>query len=259
MEKYQRVPREKDPMNSNEIRVSSNGAMKLYLNEATKLFEKENMKNIIIKATGKAIARAVTATEIIKRSIKGLHQITRVGSMPITDTYEPLEEGLDKVTHERIVSFLEITLSKEPLDEKNPGYQPPLDDEQLKEYQTNNENRGQVGAGTTGALSRTGGSRSGGLYRGRSRGGFYGRGGFFSRGRGGFRGRSEGGYRGGGRGGYGGGGFRDDYSGGYSNAPRSGFGSGSGYRGFRGGGGGAYRGFRGGFRGGRVRGFRGPA
>ncbi len=43
---------------------------------------------------GRAITKTVTVAEIIKRRVVGLHQITSIDSTQITDTWEPLEEGL---------------------------------------------------------------------------------------------------------------------------------------------------------------------
>merc|ERR1719201_225245 len=89
---------------------------------------------VVVKATGNALTKAVTTAEIIKRRFKGLHQVTNLGSTEIVDEYEPLEEGLDKVIDTRNVSFIEITLSKEALDTNNKGYQPPLPEDQVKDY-----------------------------------------------------------------------------------------------------------------------------
>merc|ERR1712083_266941 len=52
----------------------------------------------------------------------------------IVDEYEPLEEGLDKVTDTRTVSTIEIKLSKDQLDTSDKGYQAPLDDSEVKEF-----------------------------------------------------------------------------------------------------------------------------
>merc|ERR1719262_1964639 len=86
------------------------------------------MSKVVIKATGNAVSKAVTSAEIIKRRFKGLHQITNIGSTEIVDEYEPLEEGLDKVTQTRNLPFLEITLSKDALDTNDKGYQAPIDE-----------------------------------------------------------------------------------------------------------------------------------
>merc|ERR1711957_825789 len=69
----------------------------------------------------------------MKRRFKGLHQITVMGSQEVVDEYEPLEEGLDKVTDTRSLPFVEIKLSKDPLDTSDKGYQPPIDESLVTE------------------------------------------------------------------------------------------------------------------------------
>uniref|UniRef100_M8BAW3 DNA/RNA-binding protein Alba-like domain-containing protein n=1 Tax=Aegilops tauschii TaxID=37682 RepID=M8BAW3_AEGTA len=49
---------------------------------------------ITIKAMGRAINKTVMVAELIKRRVAGLHQNTSIESVGITDTWEPLEEGL---------------------------------------------------------------------------------------------------------------------------------------------------------------------
>merc|ERR1719337_602616 len=86
-----------------------------------KVYGELEKPKVVIKATGNALTKAVTAAEVIKRRFKGLHQITALGSVEIVDEYEPLEEGLEKVTDTRTVSTIEITLSKDALDTANKG------------------------------------------------------------------------------------------------------------------------------------------
>merc|ERR1712187_926863 len=69
-----------------------------------------------------------------KRRFKGLHQITTLSTTEIVDEYEPLEEGLDKVTDTRTMSCIEIKLSQEPLDTSDKGYQAPLPDSEITDY-----------------------------------------------------------------------------------------------------------------------------
>merc|ERR1712039_1147607 len=95
------------------------------------------------KASGNALTKAVTAAEVIKRRFKGLHQVTSLGTVEIVDEYEPLEEGLDKVTDTRNVSTIEITLSKDALDSSNKGYQAPIDESLVKEYDAEEMSRGR--------------------------------------------------------------------------------------------------------------------
>jgi hypothetical protein len=81
---------------------------------------------------GKAINKAVTIAEILKRKMP-LHQITALSSCEIVTIYKPLEEGLDTVVNQHYVSCLTITLSEEStgLDVDDIGYQPPLPREDI--------------------------------------------------------------------------------------------------------------------------------
>ncbi|KAL7542035.1 hypothetical protein ACHAXR_011468 [Thalassiosira sp. AJA248-18] len=81
-------------------------------------------KHVELKAMGKAINKAVTIAEILKRKMP-LHQITALSSCEIVNVYEPLEEGLDSVVNQHYVSCLTITLSTDStgIDVHNIGYQ----------------------------------------------------------------------------------------------------------------------------------------
>ncbi|KAK0577446.1 hypothetical protein LWI29_033062 [Acer saccharum] len=81
---------------------------------------------------GRAINKTVTIVELIKRRIVGLHQNTAIGSTDITDTWEPLEEGLLPLETTRHVSMITITLSMKELNTSSVGYQPPLPAELVK-------------------------------------------------------------------------------------------------------------------------------
>ena len=85
-----------------------------------------------MKAMGRAINKAVTIAEILKRKLS-LHQINALTSVEMVDVYEPTEEGLDVVTSRRYVSCMLITLSVscESLDTSHPGYQPPLPPDEM--------------------------------------------------------------------------------------------------------------------------------
>merc|ERR1712176_719645 len=121
---------------------------------------------VVINASGNALTKAVTAAEVIKRRFSGLHQITALGSVEIVDEYEPLEEGLEKVTDTRTVSTIEITLSKDALDTANKGYQPPIDESLVKEYDADEMARGR-GRGRGGGRGK---GRGKGKGRGRGKG-----------------------------------------------------------------------------------------
>ncbi|XP_020243589.1 ribonuclease P protein subunit p25-like protein [Asparagus officinalis] len=218
MDRYQRVekPREEAPINENEIRITTQGRMRSYITYATTLLLEKGSNEIMFKAMGRAINKTVMIVELIKRRIEGLHQITAIGSTDITDTWEPLEEGLLPLETTRHVSMITITLSKSEMDKTSVGYQSPVPADQVKPW-GEFDHEGDAPAGR--------GRGRGGRGRGRGRGNGpvtmdYGNGGYENRGRGygrGGYGRGRGrGYRGRGRGGYGG---RPDYqqdAGGYN-------------------------------------------
>jgi DNA-binding protein len=89
--------------------------------------QSEGSQCISLKAMGRAINKAVTIAEVLKRKMP-LHQVTTLSSCEMIDVFEPLEEGLDIVTSRRFVSCMKITLSRDGsgIDINDIGYQPPL-------------------------------------------------------------------------------------------------------------------------------------
>ncbi|XP_043809572.1 ribonuclease P protein subunit p25-like protein isoform X2 [Manihot esculenta] len=204
MDRYQRVekPKADTPIDENEIRITSQGRMRSYISYAMSLLQEKGSNEIVFKAMGRAINKTVTIVELIKRRIVGLHQITAIGSTDITDTWEPIEEGLLPLETTRHVSMITITLSKKELNTSAVGYQPPLPAELVKgsaefdyEGEGSPSGRGRGRGGRGRARGRGNGfvpeyedggwDRNRGHFRGRGRG----------RGRS-FRGRGRGGYNG---------------------------------------------------------------
>ncbi|KAL3627817.1 hypothetical protein CASFOL_028232 [Castilleja foliolosa] len=134
MDRYQKLekPKADSPIDENEIRITSHGRMRNYITYAMTLLQEKGSDEIVFKAMGRAINKTVTIVELIKRRIVGLHQITAIQSTYITDTWEPLEEGLQTLETTRKVSMVTITLSKNELDKTNIGYQPPIPVDQVK-------------------------------------------------------------------------------------------------------------------------------
>eukprot|EP00978_Attheya_sp_CCMP212_P030814 scaffold114584_cov47-Attheya_sp.AAC.1 len=95
--------------------------------------ESKGSNQVVLKAMGRAINKAVTIAEILKRKMP-LHQITSLSSCEIVDVFEPLEEGLDVVESRRYVSCMSITLSIDGvgMDVNDIGYQPPLPPEEIQ-------------------------------------------------------------------------------------------------------------------------------
>ncbi|XP_068639365.1 uncharacterized protein [Aristolochia californica] len=199
MDRYQRVekPKADTPINENEIRITAQGRMGSYITYATSLLQEKGSNEIVFKAMGRAINKTVMIVELIKRRIAGLHQNTAIGSTDITDTWEPLEEGLLPIETTRHVSMITIILSKKDLDASSVGFQSPLPLEQVKpltefdyegEGSPSSRGRGRGGRGrgrTRGNGNFNGDYTDGGYDRSRGRGWGYGRArGFRGRGRG---------------------------------------------------------------------------
>jgi hypothetical protein len=108
---------------------------------------------------GRAINKAVTIAEILKRKIP-LHQLNSLSSVEMIDVFEPVEEGLDAVTSRRYVSCMKITLSltAQGMDTNHSGYQAPLPEEEMHpgDYHSSSIN-------TPASASATGMRRSGEL------------------------------------------------------------------------------------------------
>lgn len=178
MDKYRRVHKEKakEEVPENEIRITARGRASSYITYAAKCFIEDGKDTVVLKATGTALSIAVSVTEIVKRRHKGLHQVTKIGCTEIVDEYEPLEEGLDTVLDTRQVSFIEITLSKKQLDNKDMGYQPPLPESEVKEMtaeELKEKGRGRKGKGegSNASGSPRHGSKGGGKGKGKGKGG----------------------------------------------------------------------------------------
>ncbi|KAH9728898.1 Alba domain-containing protein [Citrus sinensis] len=188
MDRYQKVekPKPESPINENEIRITTQGAIRNYITYATTLLQEKHAKEIVLKAMGQAINKTVAIAEIIKKRIPQLHQDTAISSVSITDTWEPIEEGLVPVEMTRHVSMISITFSTRELNKNSPGYQSPHNAEQPK-LQYRYQGRGR-GRGRSYARGGYGNYQGTGYERGRGGGG---RG--YARGRGRTGGRSRGG------------------------------------------------------------------
>ncbi|XP_070691904.1 ribonuclease P protein subunit p25-like protein [Pempheris klunzingeri] len=126
-------------------------------------------KHIVFTATGKGVSKAITCAEIVKRRVKGLHQLTRLLYSTVVEVWEPLEPtaGLDSLTVNRNLPAIWILLSKEPLDCSQPGYQAPGRYDALWAQSANREEGGALTAQRSGHKRKKGG---GGSSRGRGAG-----------------------------------------------------------------------------------------
>ncbi|XP_057991481.1 uncharacterized protein LOC131168762 isoform X1 [Hevea brasiliensis] len=128
MDRYQKVekPKAETAISENELRIAAQGRMRNYISYALSLLQDKGTDEVVLKATGRAINKTVMIAELLKRRVVVLHQITSIGSVDITDTWEPLEEGLLPLETTRHISVITITLSKKELNLSSIGYQPPI-------------------------------------------------------------------------------------------------------------------------------------
>jgi len=104
----------------------------MHIREALLMFRESNIRAIIIKAGGQALRNAIKVVEEIKRYEVGLHQVNKFNKRTVKDVWTPNDPDLDEVVKERTIDGVEITLSKDALDSKNPGYQAPLPESEIR-------------------------------------------------------------------------------------------------------------------------------
>jgi ribonuclease P/MRP protein subunit RPP25 len=80
---------------------------------------------LTIRATGNAIVKALILIELVKRRVGDLHQRNKIYSMEIESFEESKIEGMEKIATKRRVTAMDTELSKDVLDENDPGYQKP--------------------------------------------------------------------------------------------------------------------------------------
>ncbi|XP_060937488.1 ribonuclease P protein subunit p25-like protein [Limanda limanda] len=134
-------------------------------------------KQIVFTASGKGVSKAITCAEIVKRRVKGLHQLTRLLYSAVVEVWEPLEPGagLDSLTVNRNLPAIWILLSRDPPDCGQPGYQAPGRYDALWAQAANREEGGGPPAQKPAQRRKRGGGgggegSSGGRGRGRSLG-----------------------------------------------------------------------------------------
>ncbi|XP_018529570.1 ribonuclease P protein subunit p25-like protein [Lates calcarifer] len=129
-------------------------------------------RQVVFTASGKGVSKAITCAEIVKRRVKGLHQLTRLLYSTVVEVWEPLEPaaGLDSLTVSRNLPAIWILLSREPLDRSQPGYQAPGRYDALWAQSTNKEEGGGFTGQRAGHRRKRGGGGGGGGSRGKGPG-----------------------------------------------------------------------------------------
>ncbi|BFY97357.1 hypothetical protein BsWGS_00397 [Bradybaena similaris] len=108
-----------------EMKVTNGSKIRNIMGFALSSMTNSTVRHMTWNGTGNAINKTISCVEIMKRKIKGLHQITQVGFLRVEDLWEPTLEGLDTLKVNTNIPAISILLSKDPLDATNPSYQAP--------------------------------------------------------------------------------------------------------------------------------------
>ncbi|RHY28937.1 hypothetical protein DYB32_005584 [Aphanomyces invadans] len=120
MDKYRRGPKKAEDQDGealpNEVRITKFGKVHGYVSYATNMLMSGDKTagtsgDIVLKAMGGTINKAVTVAEILKHRIPNMHTVTNIFSVETEDVYEPLEEGLDIVKTIRRIPGIKIQLA----------------------------------------------------------------------------------------------------------------------------------------------------
>ncbi|XP_012993752.1 ribonuclease P protein subunit p25b [Esox lucius] len=84
-----------------------------------------SLRQVIFSGSGRAVTKTITCTEIMKRKVGCLHQLTKLRYKGVREVWESQEGGASEMTVHRTIPSISILLSKDPLDPQEPGYQPP--------------------------------------------------------------------------------------------------------------------------------------
>ena len=134
MEAYRKIEKAEEPLPSNEIRVRRGVGIGRYLKRAWELLNapEGSDETIVIKGVSNAVQSAVNLAELVKHRVKILHQVNKISNITIVDEYEPLVEGLDHLKFSRVVTMLQITLTKsDNVDKTDVGYQGPIPEDEV--------------------------------------------------------------------------------------------------------------------------------
>ncbi|XP_017279070.1 ribonuclease P protein subunit p25-like protein isoform X2 [Kryptolebias marmoratus] len=83
------------------------------------------LRQVVFTGSGRAVTKTITCAEIMKRKVGCLHQLTKLRYKVMKEVWESNQGGTSEMTVHRTVPSISILLSKDPLDPREPGYQPP--------------------------------------------------------------------------------------------------------------------------------------
>lgn len=114
------------------MRVKEGSKIRNLLRVATTRMQRERRdsngtspRQVVFTGSGRGLTKTITCVEILKRKVGGLHQVSKLYYKTVNEVWENPQQGASNVTMQRTVPAICILLSKDPLDPKEPGYQPP--------------------------------------------------------------------------------------------------------------------------------------
>lgn len=109
-----------------EMRVKEGSKIRNLLGFALSRLHEATTSQVLFSGMGRAMTKTITCAEIMKRKVRGLHQVSKLQYKTVTELWESCESGQSvQMTIHRTVPSICILLSKEPLNPLEPGYQPP--------------------------------------------------------------------------------------------------------------------------------------
>ncbi|XP_067871237.1 ribonuclease P protein subunit p25-like protein [Heterodontus francisci] len=121
------LPFQNLPADIVEMRVKEGSKIRNLMGFAMGRMEQEDTRQMVFSGSGRAVTKTITCVEIMKRRVRGLHQVTKLRYKSMQETWEHRvpREGAQNLTLLKNVPSICILLSKEPLDPTEAGYQPP--------------------------------------------------------------------------------------------------------------------------------------
>ncbi|XP_012590916.1 ribonuclease P protein subunit p25 [Microcebus murinus] len=117
------------------MRVKEGSKIRNLMAFATASMAQPATRAIVFSGCGRATTKTVTCAEILKRRLAGLHQVTRLRYRSVREVWQSLPPGSTpgqtpgepaaSLSVLKNVPGLAILLSKDELDPRQPGYQPP--------------------------------------------------------------------------------------------------------------------------------------
>lgn len=117
------------------MRVKEGSKIRNLLAFATASMAQPATRAIVFSGCGRATTKTITCAEILKRRLAGLHQVTRLRYRSVREVWQSLPPGptpgpkpsepAASLSVLKNVPSLAILLSKDALDPRQPGYQPP--------------------------------------------------------------------------------------------------------------------------------------